>query len=80
MTGNSSDVNNFPLNLILTNIQYLRLCKAFGNNSSTNIRWSKTKLHKIRQSGGFLGRISGQLLKTRLPLMKNVLKPLAKAF
>ena len=30
------------------------------------------------QSGGFLGRILGPLLKTGLPLMKNVLKPLAK--
>ena len=30
------------------------------------------------QSGGFLGRLLGPLLKTRLPLMKNVIKPLAK--
>ena len=30
------------------------------------------------QSGGFLGRLLGPLLKTGLPLMKNVLKPLAK--
>ena len=28
------------------------------------------------QSGGFLGRLFGPLLKTRLPLMKNVIKPL----
>ena len=36
-------------------------------------------MHKIGQSGGFLGRLLGPLLKTGLPLMKNVLKPLAKS-
>ena len=35
-------------------------------------------MHKIEQSEGFLGRLLGPLLKTGLPLMKNVLKPLAK--
>ena len=29
------------------------------------------------QSGGFLGRLLGPLLKTGLPLMKNIIKPLA---
>ena len=31
------------------------------------------------QSAGFLGRLLGPLLKTGLPLMKNVIKPLAKS-
>ena len=31
------------------------------------------------QSGGFLGRLLGQLLKTILPLMKNVITPLVKS-
>ena len=31
------------------------------------------------QSGGFLVRLLGPLLKTGLPLMKNVIKPLAKS-
>ena len=31
------------------------------------------------QSGGFLGRLLGLLLKTGLPLMKSVIKPLAKS-
>ena len=31
------------------------------------------------QSGEFLGRLLGPLLKTRLPLIKNVIKPLAKS-
>ena len=30
------------------------------------------------QSGGFLGRLLGPLLKNGLPLMKNVIKALAK--
>ena len=35
-------------------------------------------MDKIGQSGGFLGRILGPLLKTISPLIGNVLKPLAK--
>ena len=47
--------------------------------SSANIKLSKTQLHKIGQSRGFLGRLLGPLPKTGLPLMKNVLKPLGKS-
>ena len=32
------------------------------------------------QSGGFLGRRLDPLLKTGLPLIKNVIKPLVKVF
>ena len=35
-------------------------------------------MNKIGQSRGFLDRLLGLLLKTGLPLMKNVLKPLAE--
>ena len=31
------------------------------------------------QSGGFLGRLLGPLLKTGLPLMKNLIKPLVES-
>ena len=31
------------------------------------------------ESGGFLGRLLGSLLKSRLPLIKNVIQPLAKS-
>ena len=44
----------------------------------TNIKLYKTQLHQIGQSGGFLVRLLGPLLKSGLPLMKNVLKLLAK--
>ena len=35
-------------------------------------------MHKIGKSGGFLGRLLGPLLKTRLPLMENVLKTISQ--
>ena len=64
--------------LLLTNIQVLRLRRTFANNSSAIIKWSKTQLHKMGQSGKFLGRLLGPLLKTGSLSMKNVLKPLAE--
>ena len=71
--------NNFPHKLLLTNTQVSNLRKAFANNSSANIKLSKTQLSKMMQSRGFLGRLLGPLLKTGLPLIKNVIKPLAKS-
>ena len=47
--------------------------------ASANIKLSKTQLHKIEQSGGFLGRLLGPLLKTGLLLIGSVLKLLAKS-
>ena len=79
MIGNSDDKVNFPHELLLTNRQVANLRKAFANNSSTDIKLSKTQLSKMIQSGGFLGRLLGLLLKTGLPLMKNVINPLAKS-
>ena len=78
MIGNSNDNINFPHELLLTNRQVANLCKASANNSSNDIKLSKTQLSKMIQSGGLLGRLLGPLLKTGLPLMKNVIKPLAK--
>ena len=37
---------------------------------------SKAQISKIIQSGGFLGKIPGPLLKTALSLLKSVIKPL----
>ena len=39
----SNDENNFPHKLLLTNTQVSRLCKAFANNSSANVKLSTTK-------------------------------------
>ena len=63
----------------MTNRQVSNLCKSFASYSSADIELSKTQLSKIIQSGGFLGRLLGPLLKTGLPLIKNVIKPLAKS-
>ena len=67
--------------MLLTNTQVSKLRKAFANNSSANIKLSKTQLHKIGQLGEFLGRLLGPLLKSALPLIgyllaKSVLIPL----
>ena len=78
IVGDSNNEKNFLYKLLLTNTQVSKFRKAFANNSSANIKLSKNQLHKIRQSGGFLVRLLGSLLKTGLPLIGNVLKPLAK--
>ena len=70
---------NFPHKLLLTNRQVANLSKAFDNKSSVDIKISKTQLSKIVQLGRFLGRFLGPLLKTGLPLMKNVITLLAKS-
>ena len=79
MVSNSNDNTNFPHELLLTNRQVANIRKAFTNHSSINIKLSKTQLSKMIQSGGFLGKLLGPLLKTGLPLMKSVIKPLAKS-
>ena len=79
MIGNSDDETNFPHKLLLSNRQVANLRKVFENSSSSDIKLSKTQLSKMIQSGGFLGRLLGPLLKTGLPLIKNVIKPLAKS-
>ena len=77
--GDSNDEINIPHELLLTDRQVSRLRKAFTNNSSANIKLSKTQLSKMKQLGVFLGRLLGLLLRTGLHLMENVLKPLAKS-
>ena len=79
MIGNSNDNTIFPHELLLTNRQVANLRKAFAKNTSTDIKLSKTQLSKMIQSGGFLGRLLGPLLRTGLPLMRSVIKPLAKS-
>ena len=79
MIINSDNETNFSHKLLLTNWKVANLPKKFANNSLNDIKLSKTQLSKMIQSGGFLGRLLGPLLKTGLPLMKNVIKPLAKS-
>ena len=70
--------NNLPYELLLATRQTTKLRNAVEKNMSTNIKLSKAQVSKIIQTGGFLGKLLGPLLKTGLSLIKNVIKPLAK--
>ena len=80
LVGNSNDNTNFPHKLLLTDRQVTNICKAFANNLSTDVKFSKTQLLKMSQSGGFLGnllgKLAGPLMKVAMPLAKNILAPL----
>ena len=64
----------------MTDRQVANIRKAFVNNLSTDVKFSKTQLLKVSQSGGFLGnllsKLAGLLMKVAMPLAKNVLAPL----
>ena len=79
MVGNSNDNTKFPHELLLTNRQVANIRNVFAKNTSIDIKLSKTQLSKMIQSGGFLGKLLGPLLKTGLLLMKSIKKPLAKS-
>ena len=70
---------NFPHKLLLTDSQVSNIRNTFANNSSVDIKLSKTQLSKMIQLRGFFSRLLGPLLKTGLSLIKNVIKPLAKS-
>ena len=55
---------NFPHKLLLTDRQVASLRKSFASHSSADIKLSKTQLSKMIQSGWFLSRLRGPLLKT----------------
>ena len=74
MIGNSDDKSNFPHKLSLTNRQVANIRKTFANHTSTDIKLSKAQLSKM-QKDGFL-RFLAPLLKSGLPLLKSVMKPL----
>ena len=64
--------------LLLTSSQVSNLRKTFANYLSADIKLSKTQLSNMIQSGRFLGKLLGPLLKTGLSLIKNDINPLAK--
>ena len=59
MIGNPNDEINFLHKILLTNRQIANLRKMFRNNSSTNIKLSKTELFNTIQSGASFGRLLG---------------------
>ena len=62
--------SNLPHELLLTTRQTTKQINTVENNISTNIKLSKAQISKIIQSGGFLAKLLGPLLKTGLPLIK----------
>ena len=52
--GDFNDGAHSPHKLLLTDTQVTRLPNAFANGSLANIKFSKTQLSKIIQSGGIL--------------------------
>ena len=56
-------------------VKKTKLRNAFDNNMPTDLKLSRAQISKIIPSGGILG----PLLKTGLPLIKNVIKPFAKS-
>ena len=79
MSATMLSANNLPHELLLTTRQTTKPRNAIENNMATDIKLSKAQISKIIQSGGFLVKLLGPLLKTGLPLIKNVIKPLAKS-
>ena len=53
-SSETNDKTNFPHNLSLTDTQVLRLPKAFANDFSANIKFSKNQLRKMVQLDGVI--------------------------
>ena len=68
--------NNLPHELLLTTRQTTKLRNSIENNMATDIKLNKAQISKIIQSGEILGKLLGPLLKTGMPLLKSVIKPL----
>ena len=79
----------WSVNLMMTQIylrkflliyrQVSKFPRAFANDSSANIKLSKSDLSRIIQSGGLVDIFLEPLQKAGLPLMNNVLTPLDKS-
>ena len=72
--------NDLQHELLLTRRQKTKLRNSFNNNMSIDLKLSKAQISKIIQSGGFFDRLLDPLLKTGLPLIKNLITPLVKVF
>ena len=83
MIGNSNDETNFLYKILLTDTQVSKICKAFANDSSANIKFSKIKLSKMIQSGGFnfsdfLDLIDPKIYGIGITLTNNEIKDIMK--
>ena len=73
MINNCNYGFNFSKKLLLNNTKVSSFRRAFVNNAFSQCKLSKTQLHKIGKSGGYLGRLLRPLVKTVSPLIKNAL-------
>ena len=71
MIGDSNEKGNFQHELLLIDRQVSSIRKAFANISSVDIKFSKTELSKMIQSGEFLGKLLGPLRKPGLTIDEN---------
>ena len=63
MIADSNDETNFPHKLLLTDTQVSKIRKIFANGSSANIKFSKTQLSKMIQSGEIIGDLIAGILQ-----------------
>ena len=64
----SNDQTNLPHKSLLTDAQVSKIRKAFTNDSSLNVQFSKTQLSKFMQSGGAI---------RDTPILDNILSNIA---
>ena len=74
-----NDQTNFSHTLLLTNTQISKTRKAFANGSSANIKFSKTQLPQMIQSGefnffDFLDLIDLKIYETGITLTNSEIK------
>ena len=79
MISNTANEVNFLHKSVLTNGKIPSLCKTFTYNLSANMKLSTTHFSKKIHVGEFPGINIGTLMKAGLPLIKNIIKPLAKS-
>ena len=79
MISNTANEVNFLHKSVLTNGKIPSLCKTFTYNLSANMKLSTTHFSKKIHVGECPGINIGTLMKAGLPLIKNIIKPLAKS-
>ena len=82
LIGNSNDETSLLPKLLLTDTQVSRICKAFANGLSANIKLWKTQLSKMIQSGGifdnYIEAIPHIMLRAGGKVFEKVAPELAK--
>ena len=86
MIESSNDETNLPHKLLLTDTQVAKTRKnSFANGSSAKIKFSKTQLSKMIQSGGFMSLVPlygsyDPLFKKTFLSAKSLAKSLANSY